>query len=115
MEIKITIIQDQKPSVTRDFAFASDAIEYLSGIVPAESEAKIVEDEKVSDESKDFTNDQEFDIGQRVEFFSTEDPQFNGVHVIEEERQEEVGHSYRTDRSGDGFIHAHWFKPVREA
>lgn len=130
MEIKITIQQDQKQAITRDFASASDAMDYLEGMVEnddiaveeseneaAQEEGKVGQDFTAPAEAEpsgtDFTNEQRFEVGQRVVFYSVApEDVYAGEHTIVEEREEAIGHSYRTDRSGDTFIHAHWFKPV---
>ncbi len=128
IEIKITIQQDQKQTISTDFTNPQDALNYLQSLVPAVEETteelptedEIVDtEEELSDplpegeKNTDFTNEQRFDPGQHI-MFHQHVGQYSGEHVVIEERAEAVGYSYRTDKSGDTFIHAHWFKPVTE-
>ena len=125
MEIKITIAQEGKQAISREFTNPQDALDYLESITPVDDgapEAPAVE--SVGDdlsapgtggagEDTAFTNDQRFNVGDHV-VFHQHVGEYAGEHVIEEERAQEIGFSYRTDRSGDTFIHAHWFAPVED-
>lgn len=69
----------------------------------------------VVDMTGDFSNLQKFKVGQQVRFYiENPDDRYAGVHVVQEIRKEEVGHTIRTDRSGNQFIHVHWFAPIRK-
>lgn len=119
MEIKITYIPNQGQAVTRDFTDPETARKYLDSMVekhgPVEGveleEGPVEETGPAHEPGKDFTNEQRFEVGQHVMFHQLVGP-YSGEHVIIEEREEEIGHSYRTDQSGETFIHAHWFRPV---
>lgn len=62
----------------------------------------------------DFSNLQDFKTGQKVRFYSKNDPRFSGIHTILEIQNVEVGTILRTDKSGETWIHAHWFAPVKK-
>lgn len=71
------------------------------------------DDEGDKPEGSPFSNLQRFEVGQKVDFFITNpEDKYAGEHTVIEERAEEVGHSYKTDKSGETFIHAHWFAPA---
>ena len=119
MEIKITILQEGKQAISREFTSLSEASAYLVSISP-EQEADTVGEKAeevtvggTAPTAYPFTNEQRFEIGETVIFHQLTG-EFAGEHIIEEEREEEVGHSYRTNRSRGVFVHAHWFSILLE-
>lgn len=73
-------------------------------------------------ESTDFTGNQIFREGQKVEFYckvEAEDDIKNnrpltGIHVVKAlERAQGNGYVVQTDKSKGSWVHVHWFKPVK--
>lgn len=58
-----------------------------------------------------FGNLQEFTVGQQVTFHQ-EVGEYAGVHTILKIEPTEVGHVLLTDKSGETWVHAHWFAPI---
>lgn len=66
-------------------------------------------------EDGDFTNFQEFKVGQKVVFYiKNEKDKYFGEQTVTAIQKVDVGHIIQTSKTNGTWIHAHWFAPVRK-
>ncbi len=124
LEARMTIPEEALPKMNITTKVTDNIERLIKDATGLTMKVSIVEQDKelpyekpdvIDRESGDFTNLQKFKVGQKVRFY-IENPEdsYAGIHVVKDIQKADVGHVIRTDRSGEQWIHVHWFAPVRK-
>ena len=124
LEAKMTIPEEAVPKLSLDANVTENISRLIKDATGLTMKVTVVEQEKelpyekpdvIDRESGDYTNLQKFKVGQKVKFYiENPDDSYAGIHVIKAIEKADVGHVIQTDRSGEQWIHVHWFAPVRK-